>query len=68
MYTLVNPIPAALGLSNILLYTCIYTPMKRTSIYNTDAGALVGAVPPLMGWAATGARYCHTLYIIALNP
>ncbi|KAI9014993.1 UbiA prenyltransferase family-domain-containing protein, partial [Gaertneriomyces semiglobifer] len=48
----VNPITAVLGASNILLYTCVYTPLKRTSIVNTWAGAVVGAIPPMMGWAA----------------
>ncbi|KAI8987440.1 protoheme IX farnesyltransferase [Mycotypha africana] len=50
--TCVNPITAALGAINVLLYTCVYTPMKRTSIVNTWAGAVVGAIPPMMGWAA----------------
>ncbi|KAJ3213491.1 Protoheme IX farnesyltransferase, mitochondrial [Dinochytrium kinnereticum] len=48
----VNPLVAALGGLNILLYTCVYTPMKRSSIANTWAGAVVGAIPPMMGWAA----------------
>ncbi|KAI9103007.1 UbiA prenyltransferase family-domain-containing protein [Phlyctochytrium arcticum] len=48
----VNPITAALGAANIILYTCVYTPMKRTSIANTWVGALVGAIPPMMGWVA----------------
>ncbi|CAG8577308.1 16678_t:CDS:1, partial [Funneliformis mosseae] len=50
--TMVNPLTAILGLSNILLYTCIYTPMKRVSIVNTWVGSVVGAIPPMMGWAA----------------
>ncbi|KAG0171205.1 Protoheme IX farnesyltransferase, mitochondrial [Apophysomyces sp. BC1034] len=50
--TMVNPLTAALGAANILLYTAVYTPMKRASIANTWAGAVVGAIPPMMGWAA----------------
>ncbi|KAJ3101340.1 Protoheme IX farnesyltransferase, mitochondrial [Phlyctochytrium planicorne] len=54
--TFVNPIVAGLGGLNIILYTCVYTPMKRVSIANTWVGAIVGAIPPMMGWAAcTGA-------------
>ncbi|KAI8369249.1 UbiA prenyltransferase family [Radiomyces spectabilis] len=49
---MVNPLTAALGAANIVLYTAIYTPMKRASIVNTWAGAVVGAIPPMMGWAA----------------
>ncbi|NWY04341.1 COX10 protein, partial [Nothoprocta ornata] len=51
----VNPLTGALGAFNIFLYTCCYTPLKRLSIANTWVGAVVGAVPPVMGWtAATG--------------
>ena len=48
----VSPVSAMLGFANIILYTCVYTPMKRTSIYNTWPGAVVGAIPPLIGWTA----------------
>ncbi|KAL1923040.1 uncharacterized protein VTP21DRAFT_9416 [Calcarisporiella thermophila] len=48
----VNGVTAVLGLANILLYTSVYTPLKRVSIANTWAGAVVGAIPPMMGWAA----------------
>ncbi|KAJ8653612.1 protoheme IX farnesyltransferase [Lichtheimia ornata] len=50
--TMVNPLTAALGAANIFLYTCVYTPMKRASIANTWVGAVVGAIPPMMGWTA----------------
>ncbi|XP_064007169.1 protoheme IX farnesyltransferase, mitochondrial [Pogoniulus pusillus] len=51
----VNPLTGALGAFNIFLYTCCYTPLKRISIANTWVGAVVGAIPPVMGWtAATG--------------
>ncbi|KAM6174558.1 protoheme IX farnesyltransferase, mitochondrial [Erethizon dorsatum] len=51
----VNPLTGALGIFNIFLYTCCYTPLKRMSIANTWVGAVVGAIPPVMGWtAATG--------------
>lgn len=52
----VNPLTGFLGALNIFLYTCCYTPLKRLSITNTWVGAVVGAIPPVMGWtAATGA-------------
>ena len=52
LYALVNPLTAELGALNLFLYTCVYTPMKRLSILNTWAGAVVGAIPPVMGWTA----------------
>ena len=47
-----NPLTAALGVANIGLYALVYTPLKVRSEWNTAVGAVVGAVPPLMGWAA----------------
>ncbi|XP_055595788.1 protoheme IX farnesyltransferase, mitochondrial [Uranotaenia lowii] len=52
LYFGVNELTALLGAANLILYTSIYTPMKRYSILNTWVGSLVGAIPPLMGWAA----------------
>ena len=47
-----NLLTTCLGASNIALYAGIYTPLKQLSVANTWVGALVGAIPPLMGWAA----------------
>ena len=52
----VNPTVAFLGGLNIMLYAGIYTPMKRISVLNTWAGAVVGGIPPLMGWAAAAGQ------------
>jgi protoheme IX farnesyltransferase len=52
--TCVNPLTAALGAFNIGLYSGVYTYLKRRSVLNTWVGAAVGAIPPLMGWAACG--------------
>jgi heme o synthase len=50
-----NGLTAILATVNILLYAVIYTPLKPVSTANTLVGALVGAIPPMMGWsAATG--------------
>lgn len=55
LYVGTDPVTALLGLSNIGLYAGLYTYMKPKSIYNTWVGAVVGAIPPVMGWtAATG--------------
>ncbi|TID29700.1 hypothetical protein CANINC_001713 [Pichia inconspicua] len=52
LYYGVNPTVAGLGALNIVLYSWLYTSLKRKSILNTWVGAIVGAIPPLMGWAA----------------
>lgn len=40
LYYGLNGMTALLGASNLLLYTCIYTPMKRYSILNTWVGSI----------------------------
>jgi protoheme IX farnesyltransferase len=52
LYLGVNPTVSFLGAANILLYAGAYTPLKRISAVNTWVGAIVGGIPPLMGWAA----------------
>ncbi len=54
LYVLVNPLTAAIGAANIMLYAGVYTPLKRRTTWNTWVGAVVGALPPLMGWTACG--------------
>src|SRR2546423_302637 len=49
---LVNPITAAFGLSVIVGYLFLYTPLKTRTSLSTAIGAFPGAMPPLMGWTA----------------
>ena len=54
LWSMCNPTTALLGAANVALYAGPYTWTKRRTIWNTWVGAIVGAVPPLMGWAAVG--------------
>lgn len=55
LYTGVNLETAMLGAGNIALYGGAYTASKPVTEWNTWVGAVVGAVPPVMGYcAATG--------------
>jgi len=56
LYYGVNPTVASLAAFNIFLYAGVYTPLKRISVLNTWAGALVGGIPPIMGWAAAAGQ------------
>jgi len=59
MLSLNGWIPMALGLSNIVFYNLIYTPLKSQSWLAIIPGALVGAVPPLIGWTSAGFYIFH---------
>jgi len=48
----VNGLTSVLGAVALVSYLFIYTPLKRVTWLNTAVGAVAGALPPLMGWAA----------------
>ncbi|KAM5350628.1 hypothetical protein ACJ41O_007133 [Fusarium nematophilum] len=52
LYFGVNPTVSGLGFANIVIYAGMYTPLKAVTAFNTWIGAVVGGIPPLMGWAA----------------
>ena len=47
-----NALSAVLTAITIVIYIFAYTPLKRTSTANTAVGAIPGAIPPMIGWAA----------------
>ncbi|MCC6330139.1 MAG: protoheme IX farnesyltransferase [Acidobacteria bacterium] len=52
LFFLVNPLTAAMGVSVIVGYVLVYTPLKTRTSASTAIGAFPGAMPPLMGWTA----------------
>lgn len=48
----VNLLTSLLGAITLASYVFVYTPLKRVTWLNTAVGAIPGALPPLMGWAA----------------
>jgi heme O synthase-like polyprenyltransferase len=52
LYFGTDPVTTALGVGNILLYAGAYTFLKPRSEWNTWVGAIVGAIPPIMGYTA----------------
>jgi heme o synthase len=51
-----QPLPAALGAFALVSYVGLYGPLKRRTTLSTLVGAVPGAVPPLIGWAAARGR------------
>lgn len=50
-----NPLTVLLSILSLLLYSFVYTPLKRVGPIAVFVGAIPGALPPLLGWiAATG--------------
>jgi protoheme IX farnesyltransferase len=47
-----NALSAILSAITIAIYIFAYTPLKRWSTANTAVGAIPGAIPPMIGWAA----------------
>jgi protoheme IX farnesyltransferase len=43
---------AAVALVTLLTYVVLYTPLKRRTSFATVVGAIPGALPPMIGWAA----------------
>lgn len=47
-----NSLAGILTVITIVTYTLLYTPLKQLTTWNTVIGAIPGALPPLIGWAA----------------
>lgn len=54
-----NPLATALCATILFTYVLVYTPLKPVTTLNTLVGAVPGALPPVVGYAA-GAGYVDT--------
>jgi protoheme IX farnesyltransferase len=68
LWTCVNLLAASLALAGFLGYVCVYTIwLKRRTPQNIVIGGAAGAVPPLVGWAATRGTVSWTaVYLFAI--
>ena len=52
LWVYMNPLSGILGLLALILYTVVYTPLKRITPFAVFIGAFPGAIPPLLGCVA----------------
>lgn len=60
----VNVLSTILGLAAMAIYLWLYTPAKRWTWLNTSIGAVPGAIPPLIGWAAASGTISPGAWIL----
>lgn len=59
-----NLLTGMLGLFTMVSYLCMYTPMKRRSPVSTTIGAIPGAMPPLIGYAAAAGTLTAEAWVL----
>jgi len=59
-----NLLTTILSLLSLVLYAFVYTPLKRVGPIAVLVGAIPGALPPLLGWAAATNSISHEALII----
>ncbi|WP_422361587.1 heme o synthase [Reichenbachiella sp.] len=68
LYLSTNPLTVVLSFVSLILYSFVYTPMKRVGPIAVFIGAIPGALPPLLGWvAATGVISFEALIIFGIQ-
>ncbi|WP_425391727.1 heme o synthase [Ekhidna sp.] len=59
-----NMLATVLSLLSLILYAFVYTPLKRVGSIAVFVGAIPGALPPLIGWAAASGILSYEAMII----
>ena len=60
----VNALASLLSILTLVSYLALYTPLKRKTPLCTVVGALPGAMPPLIGWAAASGKLSFEAWVL----
>ena len=60
----VHALASLLAVLTLVNYLALYTPLKRKTPLCTVAGALPGAMPPLIGWAAAAGKLSFEAWVL----
>lgn len=59
-----NLLAVFLAALTLVSYLFLYTPLKRVTSLNTIAGAIPGAIPPMIGWAAATGHMHYEAWVL----
>ena len=60
----VNPISASVAAMTLVSYVLVYTPLKKRTSLATLIGAVPGALPPVIGWAAASGTVSLPAFVL----
>lgn len=65
---LTNPIMALiLSWATLFSYNLVYTPLKKVSAFAVIPGSMVGALPPMIGWAGAGGSLSSEVILLVAS-
>ncbi len=68
LHQFTNPLTTFLSFISMILYSFVYTPLKRVGPVAVFVGAIPGALPPLLGWVAvTGVIDAYALILFGIQ-
>lgn len=60
----VNLLAGLIGAFTLASYLFLYTPLKQRTWWSTTIGAIPGAMPPVIGYAAASGRLSHEAWVL----
>src|SRR5215471_4596055 len=64
LYFGANPLAAGIGAFTLASYLFLYTPLKQRTWWSTTVGAIPGAMPPMIGYAAAAGTITSESWVL----